>query len=59
VKECEPTYMILRFSFWNETEVIETGLTLEAAQEWCQREDTRGEGWFDGYTREEESDGEA
>lgn len=30
-------------------ETIKTGLTLEEAQEHCQREDTRGKGWFDGY----------
>lgn len=31
---------------------IETGLTLEQAQEHCQREDTHGPDWFDGYTKE-------
>ena len=34
-------------------ETIKTGLTLEEAQEHCQRDDTREEGvWFDGYTEE-------
>jgi hypothetical protein len=32
---------------------IKTGLTLEEAQEHCQRDDTREEGvWFDGYDEE-------
>jgi len=52
----EETYRIVRFCF-NENDpehrmVIKTGLTLEEAQEHCQREDTHGEGWFDGYQPE-------
>jgi len=44
------TYKIIRFRFNGDNEVIRTGLTLEEAQEWCSREDTREEGvWFDGY----------
>lgn len=46
------TYKIVRFKFNDESEVIETGLTLEEAQEHCQRDDTHGDGWFDGYTEE-------
>ena len=45
-------YKIIRFRFEGEQEVIKEGLTLEQAQEHCQREDTKGEGWFDGYTQE-------
>lgn len=48
----DKTYKIIRFRFKGEKEVIKTGLTLEEAQEWCERDDTHGEGWFDGYTEE-------
>jgi hypothetical protein len=53
-----PTYEIIR-SFGpghpdrpNESEVIETGLTLDQAQEHCESEDTHGPQWFDGYREE-------
>lgn len=46
------TYMIIRFRFDKDSEVIATGLTLEEAQAHCRREDTHGEGWFDGYEEE-------
>lgn len=48
------TYKIIRmYRDWDrESKVIMTGLTLEQAQEHCRREDTRGEGWFDGYEEE-------
>ena len=47
-------YKIVRFFFDNNHpdhhKVIRSGLTLEEAQEHCQREDTREAGvWFDGY----------
>jgi hypothetical protein len=47
-----PTYKILRFRFEGETTVVKAGLTLGEAQEHCQREDTHGDGWFDGYEEE-------
>lgn len=28
------------------------GLTLEEAKDHCEREDSKGEGWFDGWTEE-------
>jgi hypothetical protein len=43
------TYKIIRFYFDSDSETIATGLTLEEAQEHCRRDDTRGDGWFDGY----------
>lgn len=54
LEECQEdaTYTIVRFNFKEENEVIETGLTLEEAQEYCNREDTHGDGWFCGFRRE-------
>jgi hypothetical protein len=46
------TYKIIRFRFAGSNKTIKTGLTLEEAQAHCQREDTHGEGWFDGYESE-------
>lgn len=51
------TYKIIRMKRYGSNEVISTGLTLEEAQSHCRRDDTHGEGWFDGY--EEESPSEA
>ena len=51
----EPTYKILRFYRDDDiaTEVIKTGLTLDEAQEHCNREDTHVKGvWFDEYDSE-------
>jgi hypothetical protein len=42
-------YEIIRFRQDHQSTVIKTVDTLEEAQEWCEREDTHGEGWFDGY----------
>lgn len=47
------SYCIIRFTFDGPNEIIETGLTLDEAQSHCQRADTHGDGWFDGYTRED------
>ena len=46
------TYKIIRFRQGEETITIQTGLTLEEAQANCQDDETRGDGWFDGYTEE-------
>lgn len=57
----DQTYKIRRFhrddSHPDHRKVIREGLTLDEAQEHCQREDTREEDsqgtvWFDGYDRE-------
>lgn len=50
------TYLVRRF-YANDAhpghrEVIKTGLSLEDAQAHCQRDDTHGDGWFDGYDKE-------
>lgn len=42
-------YKIVRFYFKKPSRVIKRGLTLEEAQAHCSREDTHGDGWFDGY----------
>lgn len=52
----ETTYKIIRFKRDEANEVLVRGLTLEQAQEHCQREDTSGDGWFDGYTAEDGED---
>lgn len=43
------SYEIVRFRFQQPSEVIDVVDTLEEAQEHCQREDTHGDDWFDGY----------
>ena len=47
-----PLFKIVRFHFEGENEVVKHGLTLYEAQQWCRRDDTHGDGWFDGYTEE-------
>lgn len=45
-----PTYRIIRFLMTQPGgTTIKTGLTLEEAQAHCSRDDTHGDGWFDGY----------
>ena len=49
------TYTIYRYfrEDGKERQEIKTGLTLTEALKHCNRDDTSGEGWFDGYTKEE------
>lgn len=50
----EETYSIVRyFKDDRPAEVLETGKTLAEAQEHCNRDDTSGADWFDGYRKEE------
>jgi hypothetical protein len=44
------SYFIKRFRMNGPATVVKTDLTLEEAQEHCDREDTHGAFWFDGYT---------
>lgn len=47
------TYSIIRFFADDRpTDVIVRGLTLEQAKAHCNRADSHGEDWFDGYTKE-------
>ena len=49
------TYKIVRFykNSSKKKRTIKTELSLQEAQEHCNREDTRGEDWFDGYEKQE------
>lgn len=47
-------YDIVRFYRDGTPSVIKYGLTLEDAKEHCSRDDTSGDGWFDGF-RESDS----
>ena len=48
------TYKIIRFyaQRGKKQYIIHTGLTLEEAEAHCDREDTHGDGWFDGREKE-------
>ena len=46
------TYSIVRYYKEKHSKVIKTGLSLEDAKQHCNRRDTKGEDWFDGFVRE-------
>jgi hypothetical protein len=51
------SFKIIRFrkdkeGFPVRNQTIKRGLTEKEAQKHCQREDTHGKDWFDGYTKE-------
>jgi hypothetical protein len=54
------TYKIIRFyaQRGKEKDIINTGLTLEQAEAHCSRDDTHGDGWFDGREKENKTDEE-
>ena len=48
--ESEPRiYRTIRFRLNGKPRTLRNGLTLSEAQAHCERDDTRGPGWFDGY----------
>ena len=44
-----PVYRVIRFRQNGKPRTIKNGLTEAEAQAHCERPDTRGPGWFDGY----------
>jgi hypothetical protein len=48
------TAAIIRFHFKGENEILYENVPLEEAQEHCDKEWTHGNGWFDGWTIEDE-----
>ena len=49
----EGRYRIIRsYADARDKEIIHTGLTRAEAQEHCNRDDAKGPGWFDGFTKE-------
>ena len=53
IMDAKGAYSIIRFYQNASSEIMSSGWTLEEAQAHCNREYTRGEGWFDGYTLSE------
>jgi hypothetical protein len=45
-------YKVIRFTFDRADVVVKCGMTLEEAQKHCRGEDTHGDGWFDGYEKD-------
>jgi len=47
------TYAVVRFSKIGPCNIIRRGLTLKEARAACEGPGTSGEGWFDGFKKEE------
>lgn len=52
----DKTYRIVRFHREGDNEIIVRGLTLAQAKAHCNRDDAKGEGWFDGFVEESGTD---
>jgi hypothetical protein len=46
------TYKVIKFNRDGDNEIIFEGLTEQEAKEQCQGDDSHGEGWFFGFTKE-------
>ena len=55
VEDHPKTYKVVRMYQERDkpSEIIKTGLTKAEAMAHCQRDDTKGDGWFDGFSEEE------
>ena len=45
-------YKIVRFRKSGNNKTVRKGLTLNDAKLWCNRPDTKGKNWFDGFTKQ-------
>jgi len=45
-------YKIVRFKKNGNSKVIRKNLTLNDAKIWCNKPDTKGSNWFDGFTKQ-------
>jgi len=45
-------YKIIRYKFYGENKTIKRNLTLEEAKKHCNKLQTKGIDWFDGFTKQ-------
>ena len=48
----EQLYKIIRFQFYGENKTIKRNLTLKDAKKHCNKPETAGIDWFDGFTKQ-------